>query len=149
MNQYIGIDISKEALSVFDGEKEYTFKNRRGLAAFKAYLHKRFRFDDIALIFEATGPYSCYLRDFCAAHEVRVWVVNPKRSASFAKAAGMRSKTDSIDARTLYALRKIVEPEDILVPTGRYDKGGALLRISRAMSLSSRHGQPSPTASRH
>jgi transposase len=116
MNQYIGIDISKEALSVFDGEKEHTFRNGRSLAGFKTYLHKRFRFDDIVLIFEATGPYSYYLRDFCAEHAVRVWVVNPKRSAYFAKAAGMRSKTDQIDARTLYTLRKIVEPEDILVP---------------------------------
>ena len=42
--------------------------------------------------------------------------MNPKKSSHFAKALGNRSKTDPIDAKTLYTFSKVVDPKDILVP---------------------------------
>jgi len=64
MNKYIGIDVAKEELSVYDGAKEYRVRNERDCAGLKAHLSPYFK--TYILIFEATGPYSLYLREFCA-----------------------------------------------------------------------------------
>ena len=63
---YIGIDVSKKALSVFDGKKDLKFINKEGLKSFKRYLKKKYNLSEIAIIFEPTGVYSLYLKEFCA-----------------------------------------------------------------------------------
>jgi transposase len=115
MDQYIGIDVAKETFSVYDGKREFICKNTRGCAELKGHLGQK-ALKDIVLIFEATGPYSRYLREFCAHQSIRVWIVNPIKSASFTKTLGNRSKTDTIDARMLYELRKVIKPENVLIP---------------------------------
>ena len=51
---YIAIDVSKKALSVFDGEKDLEFINKEGLKDLKKYLKKKYKnLDDLAIIFEA------------------------------------------------------------------------------------------------
>ena len=56
---YIGIDVSKKALSVFDGKSDLEFENTEGLKAFKRYLKKQYQnFENLGIIFEATGIYS-------------------------------------------------------------------------------------------
>ena len=57
---YIGIDVSKKDLSVFDGKKDLKFINQEGLTSFKKYLKKKVNFLDLAIIFEPTGVYSLY-----------------------------------------------------------------------------------------
>jgi len=59
---YIGIDVSKKDLSVFDG-KDLNFINQEGLTSFKKYLKKKVNFSDLAIIFEPTGVYSLYLKE--------------------------------------------------------------------------------------
>jgi len=117
MNHYISVDVSKQTLSVFDGEKDLTFKNKRGLSALKRYLKRKFKtFDDLIVIYEATGVYSNYLRDFCSSERIRVFMVNPKKSSNLAKVLGNRSKTDKIDARMLYAFKNIIDEKDAKIP---------------------------------
>jgi len=82
---YIGIDVSKKVLSVFDGKKDLEFINKEGLKSFKKYLKKKYPLSEIVIIFEPTGIYS-------------------------------QSKTDKIDARTLYQFHKLIEAKDIKVP---------------------------------
>jgi hypothetical protein len=56
---YIGIDVSKKALSVFDGKTSLEFENKEGLRPFYRYLKKHYKhFENLVLIFEATGIYS-------------------------------------------------------------------------------------------
>ena len=57
---YIGIDVSKKDLSVFDGKKDLKFINQEGLKSFKKYLKKKVSFSDLVIIFEPTGVYSLY-----------------------------------------------------------------------------------------
>lgn len=117
VNHYIGIDVAKEELSMYDGVKEYTFKNTRGCDELKSHLQKTFTsLEELVLIFEATGPYSLHLREFCAHSRIRVSIINPIKSASFTKAVGNRSKTDTIDAKMLYEFHKVIRPEHIMVP---------------------------------
>jgi transposase len=66
---YIGIDVSKKALSVFDGKTNLEFENKEGLKSFYRYLKKHYKhFETLVLIFEATGIYSSNLREFCNTH---------------------------------------------------------------------------------
>lgn len=114
---YIGIDVSKKALSAYDGEHDLEFENAEGLKAFKRYLKKRYQyFDKLGIIFEATGIYSETLKVFCALHQIKAFILNPKQSHNFARSLGKRSKTDTIDARTIYAYHQLIPKEKIQVP---------------------------------
>lgn len=114
---YIGIDVSKKALSAYDGEHDLEFENTEGLKAFKRYLKKSYPdFDKLGIIFEATGIYSETLKAFCALHQIKAFILNPKQSHNFAKSLGRRSKTDTIDARTIYAYHQLIPKEKIQVP---------------------------------
>jgi len=112
---YIGIDVSKKDLSVFDG-KDLKFINKEGLKSFKKYLKKKYNLSEIAIIFEPTGIYSFYLKEFCAENSIKAYIINPKQSHNFARALGIRPKNDKIDARTLYKFHKLIEAKDIKVP---------------------------------
>ncbi len=113
---YIGIDVSKKDLSVFDGKKDWKFINKEGLKSFKKYLKKKVNFSDLVIIFEPTGVYSLYLKEFCAENSIKAYIVNPKKSHNFTRALGRRSKTDKIDARVLYQFHKLIEAKDIKIP---------------------------------
>jgi len=112
---YIGIDVSKKDLSVFDG-KDLKFANKEGLKSFKKYLKKKYNLSEIAIIFEPTGIYSFYLKEFCAKNSIKAYIVNPKKSHNFTRALGKRSKTDKIDARILYQFHKLIDLKDIKIP---------------------------------
>ena len=119
MNNYIGIDVSKQTLKVFNGEKEYGVVNERGLKTLRKLLRKNYGRkwnDSVNLIYEPTGPYSNYLREFASNQKTRVYEINPKKSANFAKALGNRSKTDAIDAKILYKFHVLLNEEEFLVP---------------------------------
>jgi transposase len=113
---YIGIDVAKKDLSVFDGKKDLKFINQEGLTSFKKYLKKKYHLQEVAIIFEPTGVYSLYLKELCAENSIKAYIVNPKKSHNFTRALGKRSKTDKIDARTLYQFHKLIEAKDIQVP---------------------------------
>jgi len=119
MHYYIGIDVSKQSLAVFDGTKEYDVPNERGLKTLKKLLKKNYgkEWNEVKLIYESTGPYSNYLREFASKNRIKVYVVNPKKSANFAKTLGNRSKTDAIDARMLYRFNVLLNEEDLKIPS--------------------------------
>ncbi len=86
MTYYIGIDVSKKVLNVFDGKKDLIFDNKENLSSFKKYLKKRYPdLSSLVILFEATGIYSYHLKAFCAAYHVKAYVINPQASHSFAK----------------------------------------------------------------
>ncbi|GAI50486.1 unnamed protein product, partial [marine sediment metagenome] len=49
-------------------------------------------------------------------NSIKAYIVNPKKSHNFTRALGKRSKTDKIDARTLYQFHKLIDLKDIKVP---------------------------------
>jgi len=113
---YIGIDVSKKVLSVFNGKKDLKFINKEGLKSFKKYLKKKYNFSDLIIIFESTGIYSQYLKEFCAENSIKAYMVNPKKSHNFARALDIRPKTDKIDAQIIYQFHKLIEAKDIKIP---------------------------------
>jgi len=121
MKNYIGVDVSKQTLDVFDGSLSYTVPNEKGMKTWKKILKKQFGkdWDQIQLIYEPTGPYSLALRSFCQVNQIQAYEVNPKKSANFAKVLGNRSKTDKVDAKLLYSFQGMVLPESFTVPTNQ------------------------------
>ena len=69
---YIGIDVSKKVLSVYDGKGYLEFKNDKGLKPLLSHLKRHFtQLDDLGIIFEATGIYSDNLKEFCSRHRIK------------------------------------------------------------------------------
>jgi len=118
MYNYIGIDVSKQTFKVFDGTKEYEVPNERGLKTLKKLLKKDYgkEWIETKLIYEPTGPYSNYLREFASTNKLKVYEVNPKKSANFAKALGNRSKTDAVDAKMLYRFHLLLKESELFIP---------------------------------
>ena len=117
MTHYIGIDISKKVLNIFDGKKDLIFDNKENLSSLKKYLKKNYPdFSSLVILFEATGIYSYHLKAFCADNHIKACIINPQASHNFAKSLGTRSKTDTRDARTIWAYHKLISDQDIRIP---------------------------------
>ena len=97
MKTYIGIDVSKAKLDIFDGEKTYQVKNN---AEGWSKLFDRLP-QEAHLVFEASGGYERGLA--LAAHVARVPTtkLNAARVRQFASASGKLAKTDKIDAQVI------------------------------------------------
>ena len=115
MKNYIGIDISKSTIDVYDGKKSYKFENNE--MGFKQVVSLAEEIKNTILIFEPTGVYSYALTDFCSTNKIKIVMVGPKESRDFARSLKVRSKTDKIDAKVLYKYQSHVEPKMLQVPT--------------------------------
>jgi len=115
MYKYIGIDISKATLDLYDGAKSYKVSN--DTAGFKEVCklsqHKR----DLCLIFEPTGIYSHALISYCQKHKIKAIIVGSKEARDYARSIKQRSKTDKIDAKVLYRYHTQREEYTITVPS--------------------------------
>jgi len=117
MYHYIGIDVSKKVLNIFDGKKDLVFDNKENLSSLKKYLKKKYPdLSSLVILFEATGIYSYHLKAFCADHLIKVCIINPQASHNFSKSLGERSKTDRTDARTIWAYHQLLKDKDIHIP---------------------------------
>lgn len=118
MQHYMGIDVSKQTLSLFDGVHSNTVANTFDLEEFQVQLQQTYgkRWKNVRLIYEPTGPYAYSLRRFAAKHAMKVYVINPKQSAHFKLVLGFRSKTDLIDAKMLYHFKDLLGKEKAQIP---------------------------------
>lgn len=105
---YVGVDLSKlELVAVCSAEaKPRAFaQDAKGHAAFIAALPAAAH-----VVCEATGGYEQPLVRALQKAGVPVSVVMPRRVRAFAKASGLRAKTDPIDARLLRAFGEAIRP---------------------------------------
>jgi len=114
MKNYIGIDISKSSIDVYDGKKSYKFKNNKD--GFQKVVLLNENIKETVFIFEPTGVYSYPLTEFCDKKSIGCVIVSPKVSRDFARSLKVRSKTDKIDAKVLYKYQSHVELNMIKVP---------------------------------
>jgi len=115
MEKYIGIDISKATLDLYDGEKSYKVNNNREGFTFIRKLAKHQK--DLVLIFEPTGVYAHALIAYCQKQNIRAVIVGSKEARDYARSIKQRSKTDKIDAKVLYRYHTQISPEMIAVPS--------------------------------
>jgi transposase len=72
MYQYIGVDVSNQTLQVYDGLRDFTFPNESKMKEFDLFIQEWKKIikqsesneTELVIIFEPTGPYSSYLRDY-------------------------------------------------------------------------------------
>ena len=112
---FLGVDVSKNSLTVYDGQRTYTFPNQRRLKHFHRFLKKYYRRKEKqpVIIYEPTGPYSAFLEEFCAWKKLHVVRLNPRKVPYLLEVLGQRSKTDRLDAKALYAYSKLLKPFEI------------------------------------
>lgn len=105
---YVGIDVSKAWLDIFDAETghERVANGGAALLALAARLRAGGRF----AVFEATGHYDGALRRALEAAGVPFARINPEQARDFAHAIGRRAKTDKIDAKMLAELGRRLAP---------------------------------------
>ena len=115
MEKYIGIDISKATLDLYDGAKSYKVSNNPEGFTFIRKLSERKK--DLVLIFEPTGVYAHALIAYCQKQSIRAVIVGSKEARDYARSIKQRSKTDKIDAQVLYRYHTQVSPEMITVPS--------------------------------
>ena len=130
MKNYIGIDISKSTIDVYDGKKSYKFENNT--SGFKEVIGLVQDIKETILIFEPTGIYSYKLTEFCDKNDINCVIVSPKVSRDFARSLKVRSKTDKIDAKVLYKYQSHVEDNMVKVPRINHQAVGLKLKSSKA-----------------
>jgi transposase len=105
---FVGIDVSKHHLDVFDAA--HGAEQVANSAPTIAKLARRFARAGDFVLFEATGIYDQRLRQALIRAGVTFARVNPGRAREFAKAAGFLAKTDRIDARMLAVMAQTLRP---------------------------------------
>ncbi|MGQ0532300.1 MAG: IS110 family transposase [Caulobacteraceae bacterium] len=106
---FVGIDVSKHHLDVFDARTGASMHIPYSPAAVAA-LSKRLAASGEIAIFEATGGYDRRLREALVRAGVPHVRVNPARARAFARAAGFLAKTDKVDAKMLAVLGQALKP---------------------------------------
>jgi len=97
--QCIGVDVGKQTLVTYDGEKERIFPNRKGLPEFAEFVdHGK----EVLIVFEATSTYSHKLEALCREKSIPTLKLNPRLIPSLREVNNKRSKTDRTDAELLY-----------------------------------------------
>ena len=130
---YLGIDIAKRKFDcalLLDGQRfrSKTFNNdSAGIEACVDWL-RRFTQEPVHACLEATGSYGEALATtlFDAGHQVSV--ANPTQVRDFAKALGLRNKTDRLDARVLAHFGKDAAPKLWVPPPRAVRELSALVR---------------------
>ena len=102
---YIGIDISKDHLDIFDGKAHRIANTAEAITA----LLDRLRAAQLVL-FEATGRYDRHLQQVLSAAGIDFARINPLHARAFAQATGQLAKTDAIDAQMLAAMAQALRP---------------------------------------
>jgi transposase len=101
-HRFIGIDISKTHLDIYDEATARSQRIANSAAAIAALLADWPR--GVSVIFEATGSYDRILRATLEAANIAYVRVNPARARDFARATCALAKTDAIDARLLASM---------------------------------------------
>jgi len=107
---YVGVDVAKEYLDVAGTEICGRVNNDgAGIRELIRWLGKVN--GPVQVICEASGGYERALVGALQAKQIPISVVQATRVRQFARAAGIRAKTDDIDAELLSSFGKAMEPE--------------------------------------
>jgi transposase len=118
---YVGIDISKSKLDVFDAALGRA-ERIENTAASIALLAERWRGKPVFVVFEATGRYDRQLQTALHLVGISFARVNPGRARAFAKAAGFLAKTDAVDARMLALMAERLRPRAEAPQTAEHER---------------------------
>ncbi len=100
---FLGVDIAKDYLVLYDGHHTYIFPNQRNLEQFQQFLKKRYQGKEkrLVVIYEPTGSYSGFLEEVLALQQLKAVRLNPRKIPYLQEVVGKRAKTDGFDSNPL------------------------------------------------
>lgn len=102
MKPYIGVDVGKQELDVFDGSAHFKYENTaQGISLFIKKLKCHYPSNRV-IVFEATGGYEQLLSELLSAAEIAFKRVHPNKIRHYGKALGYLAKTDKIDSKLIW-----------------------------------------------
>jgi len=121
LNVSIGLDVSKETISVFIPINKFDYEIQNTVDGFNKLISKlkklyKKEYNNLVFVYEPTGSYSDLLKKVCSKKSIKTFAINPKRSHNFAKANGNRNKTDIDDARLLSNAIILAKEDEIVIP---------------------------------
>jgi transposase len=125
---YFGIDVASATLEVGSPATRNTlcFPNTgAGVSALIRWFENQ---SCAHAIVEPTSTYHQHLIRALAEHDIPYTLINPARTAAFARLQGNRAKTDAVDARTLAALGESQQPKATPPPDEEQEQLKALRR---------------------
>lgn len=101
MKQYLGVDVGKYELAIFDGKTYYTYKNTaEDIQLFAKKIHS---YQQVVIVaFEATGGYEQELSEILAKENILFVRLHPNKVRNYGKAIGYLAKTDRIDGKLIW-----------------------------------------------
>jgi transposase len=104
----VGIDVGKTTLDVAMEGAPNVVRFSNTAAGIRKLVRRLKQVADARVVVEATGGYEDALLEACC--DARVWVsrINPRQARDFARGTGELAKTDSIDARLLCLLSRLL-----------------------------------------
>ncbi|MEI6351848.1 MAG: IS110 family transposase [Verrucomicrobiota bacterium] len=131
---YAGLDVAKESLAVDFQGRSYTFANdAKGHARLVRILSAA---QNVQVIMEATGGYEQPVVRALHAAGIALSVLEPSRVRAFARAKGLRAKTDPIDAAVLRAFGEALAPRLTTAPSAEQQQVGELVMRRRQLTES-------------
>lgn len=130
MTSYVGIDVCSGTLDVSDaagGLRGQLANTPKGIKGLLGWLQRHVS-EDIHLVLEPTSTYHQVLVETLSAKELPFTLVNPARTAAFARVQGKRAKTDRGDAQLLAAYGESQRPEATPPPDQAQERAKALRR---------------------
>jgi transposase len=123
----LGIDVSKHWLDIGFGSQGPVRRIANTAEAVEAWAGGLDEAPGL-IVFEATGRYDRRLRLVLERHGLRFARVPPGRARDFARAVGLRAKTDAIDARMLAAMGERLDLPQTAPAEAARDRLALLLR---------------------
>lgn len=115
---YAGIDVAKATLDLaWAGRTEHLTNDAKGYTQLRRRLQKLAPGQQAHVILEASGGYEQGAVRMLHEAGLAVSVLQPMRVRAFAKAKGLRAKTDPIDAAVLQSFGFAIQPPPTLPPT--------------------------------
>ena len=107
---WIGIDVSKDNLDVYDLSAEAYTRYRNDVEGIETLTQRLLSQSNIAVVCEATGGYESAIALRLAQQEIHVSVVNPRPVRDLARALSKLAKTDPIDAYVIAKYGEVTNP---------------------------------------
>jgi transposase len=107
---YVGIDVSKDRLDVAVLGEARVWQVRNTADSIAELVKQMLQLNPELIVVEATGGYQRGVVEALFQAGLAVAVVNPARVRQFARACGLLSKTDKLDAQVLAEFGRRVQP---------------------------------------
>jgi transposase len=113
MKQYIGVDVGKRELDIFDGKSHFKCENSaQGISALVKKIKSNYPAGTV-VVFEATGGYEQLLSESLSTANIAFKRAHPNKIRHYGKALGLLAKTDRIDAKLIWKYASEQELEEV------------------------------------